>query len=470
MTHRLILLFTFFFFGSLAQFADAEPWISNRWAQNCAACHAPGRLNLPPVGRRCTLSCQGCHVNPNGGGLRNEYGKWNQQRWVRSFKNEKTLGHKRTPAPHYKQPYMKSKPNNKGVYPVKNFTVVKNPWVSDEQFTNKIYKDWHKDAKSKREFLSRIPYDDPYRLERDFDTTVGGDFRWIFGELSGDVPDTVDTSYSFGMAADIGVRIRPIREKVSAVVEARFANGPNFSDIENMFTSDAYVRSAYILADDLWYNSYVMGGIYTPMFGNATPDHTRLSADITGLDQNAVYKGFGAGIAPNVPFANINILQAGADENFTQDEGYVINIGARAVTLSLSGVLSYWSTEDKFNDVEKEMIAAAGGFMFKDFIGTGELVNFNVKDGARNKGFVGTIELKYRVWRENYIMLNYSESNTTRTRAEGQATESMIGVKSFLYPGSELELLYISRFEKRESGGGSTTNTDLIQLQTHLYF
>ncbi|RME17410.1 MAG: hypothetical protein D6797_02570, partial [Bdellovibrio sp.] len=67
----------------------AEPWISNRFAQNCAACHSPSRRNRPVKERRCTLACQGCHVNPNGGGLRNQYGLWNQQRWLKSFRPKK---------------------------------------------------------------------------------------------------------------------------------------------------------------------------------------------------------------------------------------------------------------------------------------------------------------------------------------------------------------------------------------------
>ena len=70
----------------------AEPWLAIRFSQNCAGCHAPGRKNTKAVDRRCSLSCQGCHVSPSGGGLRSQYGKWNEDKWLASFKVSK-LGH-----------------------------------------------------------------------------------------------------------------------------------------------------------------------------------------------------------------------------------------------------------------------------------------------------------------------------------------------------------------------------------------
>ncbi len=78
------------------------------------------------------------------------------------------------------------------------------------------------------------------------------------------------------MSFDMGVRYRPVREKLSFVFESRFLNIPGNSDLDQTFTTSSRVRSAYFIADDLMYNSWVMAGLYRPMFGNYTADHTLL--------------------------------------------------------------------------------------------------------------------------------------------------------------------------------------------------
>jgi hypothetical protein len=56
--------------------AKSTPLIAIRESQNCQACHESGRSQLPVVWRKCTLDCQGCHIDPNGAGARNQWGEF----------------------------------------------------------------------------------------------------------------------------------------------------------------------------------------------------------------------------------------------------------------------------------------------------------------------------------------------------------------------------------------------------------
>ncbi len=71
---RVILTILFLATASLPQVAQATPTLALKEANNCAACHTPGRSQRPVLWRRCTLDCQGCHVDPNGAGPRNQWG------------------------------------------------------------------------------------------------------------------------------------------------------------------------------------------------------------------------------------------------------------------------------------------------------------------------------------------------------------------------------------------------------------
>ena len=237
------------------EFIQAEPYLSNRYAQNCAACHSPGRLNRPAAGRRCTLSCQGCHVNPQGGGMRNQYGIWNQQRWLRSFRSD-FFRDKPTPAPLDHQPYAdrvkqlasrasefyggrrpqseiaKSDSKNLKTRNSRNESTTmvnrtddgKIVWIKgtepDLKFYDKnSYSEWHAVVDNNEDFESTIPDGDPYHLERDLSVYASGDFRYFY--LNTDKANILDgkKTRSALMAADIGVRMRPTKyHQFSSVV------------------------------------------------------------------------------------------------------------------------------------------------------------------------------------------------------------------------------------------------------------
>ena len=478
--------------------ASAEPWISNRYAQNCAACHAPSRRNLPVSKRRCTLSCQGCHVNPSGGGMRNSYGVWNQRRWLRSFKSD-LLKSKGTPAPLRHQKYAKMPKHPKGKYLKKmnklakegpDLVVVKGVDYHEDDYDRSDAQE-HITARSRSEFLARVTKDDPWRIERTQDMFAGVDFRYFYLDVETDV-DGAKTSYTdtLPMALDLGVRFRPIPEKLQVVFEHRYLNTPNRSNStasrpDNQFVEDSQVRSAYVLVDDLPYASYAQVGIYRPMFGNVTADHTSLANTMIWDDRSGtisspgaqsskfVNRVFSVGGSPNVPFYNLHMIKPLANSSEPQDNGFAANLGGRWVMYGLSAMLSYWNTQycnTAGCDLDKKMVGFNVGGTWK-----GIIVNYDTttieretQPGNTNKATVDTLEVKYRVWREVYAQFNVASANTAPNLFAGSGDETMYGVKSFLYPGTEFEVMIVNR--KYKYDGGSVYKNDYLQAQMHLYF
>ncbi|MCB9228826.1 MAG: hypothetical protein H6618_04370 [Deltaproteobacteria bacterium] len=63
-------------FFCLCSHVQATPLLALQESDQCGACHNPGRAQRPVLERRCTLDCQGCHVDPSGGGPRNQWGAY----------------------------------------------------------------------------------------------------------------------------------------------------------------------------------------------------------------------------------------------------------------------------------------------------------------------------------------------------------------------------------------------------------
>jgi hypothetical protein len=82
---REILLRSFMLLGFLGvllfltERMNATPLHALKVADECSACHNSGRGQKPFFERRCSLDCQGCHIDPAGGGARNLWGVYYSQ-------------------------------------------------------------------------------------------------------------------------------------------------------------------------------------------------------------------------------------------------------------------------------------------------------------------------------------------------------------------------------------------------------
>lgn len=478
-----ILGFLVFGFSSIVW---AEPWLASRYVQNCAACHAPGRVNVAPSHRRCTVSCQGCHTNPNGGGLRNFYGKWLEQRWLNSayFRGYKL--NKPRPMPTKDQWYaddrLKSIANNPQMK-----RKVAGVGYKLRQTSTFLPEDRYDRRSTQERFvepdpyltLARIPEDDPWRERRlnFFNAGIDSRFFYMDEKIDGPAPSMIKNNGA-PMANDLGVSFEPVH-RFTGVLEARFLNDPRNSPAwENGFSS-SQVRSAYLMVDDLPYNTYVMYGLYRPMFGNYEADHTNLMSKASGLDQYTVMRAFTVGTAPNVPFLNLHVIQpmdtAYALDQFSQDKGFAVNLGARFVSYGAYAMLSYWDTSSTATTggvsttTNKVMSSATGGFTVKRDTVVFDVTRLQREVVGQNKnaGTCLTLENRFRFWRENYFKTIYENLNTARDLTVGSAQGWTVGVNAFLVSGLEVEALYR---DYKENTNGAVGDEKATWVQLHLFF
>lgn len=486
-----------FFCLIIEQPAGAEPWLANRYAQNCAGCHAPGRANRVPKERRCTLSCQGCHTNPNGGGMRNQYGIWNSQRWLRSKYSKNWKNNKPTPAPYSKQvygplleAYKLSSPKHKKM--AKKFGSKKKAIARIKKDRKKILKegytlktiplekvnekkyDKYHDArwkynttKKEIDYASATKYD-PIRLKDREWLRANFDARFFYINAKYSTDSTKDYSGFSAMNADVGVELKPFKPNWKFVFEHRYGNSPKNSQWDTLFTGNTnFTKSAYLLVDDLPYNVFVQYGLFRPMFGYYDPNHTSLAQELNGLKYNGIVKALSIGTAPNVPFFNLHLITPKADAT-SKESGFATNIGARFVTIGASAVFSYWKTKiEGATDYDREMWSINLGGQLQRFTLNLDLMRYDKTTTVKNGGTVTTLDTRYRLWKENYLMLNYATSNVAKDLDPGSATDMILGFKSYLYSGVELEFL-VSKRDETDTGVSSTI--DVIQSQLHVYF
>lgn len=483
------------FYAIVSAEARAELWLGSRFAQNCAGCHAPGRINLEPKARKCSLSCQGCHVSPNGGGLRSHYGKWTENRWLRST-SFGALKHDLNFAPRKNQIYgkkpwasvksevtqsgssLKSEIMNSGVELVETNSplnesehgVKDNPYVEI--------------ASSQEQYLYQVPEKDPWRQMAESKYDAGGDFRWMINKFQDSTDDGKNSrDQNFLMAGDISVRSRPLYRDLHFVFESRILGNPNDDALVKDSFTNIMTRNAYAMYDNIPYNTFIMGGLYRPIFGNSSPDHNALGQRLLATAQGisgGMYKAppftaISMGTAPNVPFANIHIITGTTDtSNWKSLSGKALNLGLRFVSFGAAASYSFQQTSGitaKSEDVITNLHSLGVAGTFGRTTATYEAMSYSIdnKQLALNVGGTHNLDTYTRIFGETYFTLALAAANVAMDLSPGAATQIKTGVRSFVWPGFDIQVAY-------ESTASKLTLTNEIKKTTgatsqiHLYF
>jgi hypothetical protein len=284
------------------------------------------------------------------------------------------------------------------------------------------------------------------------------------------------------MSADFAVRWRPVYRNLHLVYESRIKGDPFAEKDVFARTSASATRSLYAMVDNLWYNVFVMGGVYRPLFGNYTADHTALNQRMLGAalgkrPYDINFKAVSLGTAPNVPYANFHLIDGNATDKGGH-RGMATNLGLRFVTLGASINYSYWISEDRSDftkPIKLEMHSMHSAARVGPTVLSLEL--FSIAKDQEQVGFqrggVTAFESYTQMWAENYLVANLSYANRTPEIMPGSTVELKTGVRSFLIPGLELLLLLENHILKATSTAAqpkTEVSTRQLTMQAHTFF
>lgn len=335
MIERLIVLLVLL----TASSAAALPLYTARAGRTCDNCHSLPNTWYDPdeiLERKCTLSCVSCHVDPNGGGLRNVSGR---------YYAENTM-------PMFAVPHRPLQDRSRQLIAQWRSADVPNSVPASGPLTPATQQEdprgpnappalrgpvWGKPlfhGSSKLAWLDGR-YDD---LAADPLLQVGGDFRLGFwGPLRAPFP----------MQADVYAAVHPIEHLTFGVAAGARGRRRNWTfDGGSLDSQDRFgVRDLWVMTHEWPGLTHLRLGRFMPAFGWRIADHTAYTRRAFGLSQeDPANRVIGAeiGINPNYPYLTASAFKPSslqARKPFETDDGWgaAVSAGWRDLAWSVGG-------------------------------------------------------------------------------------------------------------------------------------
>ena len=332
LTRTLVVAATLSLVASAVQ---ATPMYAARSARTCDNCHVgPNKWVNPALAeRKCNMSCQSCHVDPAGGGVRNTSGRFFGQSTLPMIATSpRPTDDWDRNAPYFgRRDRATSYDDNLPVGP-NTFTEA---MADFEDLSQEMADGWARgtpQGKPSRYGLLQGRYEG---LNADPVLRVGADLRLAYlGYLL------------FPMQIHVPVAVHPVHHLTFLVNTGVRGRSGEYAET---YTKDHsfYFREAFAMLHEAPYQAYIKAGRFVPSFGLRLDDHTsriRRSFELDGALPESRVTGIEIGAMPNYPFLNASWFRMAARDRVTGswditdvDDGWgsAVNAGWRDLSWSV---------------------------------------------------------------------------------------------------------------------------------------
>jgi hypothetical protein len=446
------------------------PMYTARAGRTCDNCHVtPNNWVDPKLSeRKCTLSCQGCHVDPAGGGMRTVSGRY----YGRATLPMIAYSPRPTSDWDNNAPYVGRR--DRATSYTHNIPMGPSDFPQTFAYADSINDRWAWGSPAGTPAKYGFWQGRYESLRADPLFRVGLDIR-LASLISG-------TWLAFPMQADISSVLHPVRHvTLFANVGAR-GRTSGYSDT---FSDDhsPYFREAFLMFHEAPYQAYVKAGRFVPAFGLRLDDHTsriRREFELDGALPESRVTGVEIGASPNYPVINVSYFGMTSRTRppdswdiFDVDDGRgaAANLGWRDMGWSLGGS-GLWRSRPLDEGGDTTTYGVWGSFnpwfywrsVPLTWQGEVDFGTFQRASGLESDKMAAYAELDWLAWNGVNFLVAWDWADPDREVIDDESHRFQAGVQLLVVPGATLD----GRVRALIPAAGEGAGSDFF-LQLHLW-